>query len=61
MREYKTSGYQHRHYEDIARILGSTEADDAVTAAFLRLFTRDNSRFDSRRFLAAVQKGRETE
>ncbi len=67
-REYKTTGYKRRHYEDVARILGarknlaanlnthaSREAHiDEVAADFIALFLDDNPRFDPARFKARI-------
>ncbi len=56
-RTYKTSGYKHRQYEDIARILGVNWTDDlrGVYSAFVALFEQDNDRFDRDRFDNAIR------
>ncbi len=57
-RTYKTTGYKHRQYEDIARILGGAKTWRLVYDEFVRLFAADNPRFDAERFRRAVEQAR---
>ncbi len=42
-----------RHYKAIAKVLWERRADAETIFAFVRLFERDNSRFDAYRFQRA--------
>ena len=69
-RNYKTSGYKARQYEDIARLLGQAkrilpamalnalEALNALHHEFAVMFARDNDRFDTHRFDSRVEEWR---
>jgi len=62
-RTYKSIGYKKRHYEDFAKILGTSANWADIYDAVVILFCRDNPRFNAERFATAVKdytEGRRT-
>lgn len=56
MRTYKSIGYKKRHYEDLARILGTSTNWADVYDAIVVMFARDNPRFNAQRFADRVKE-----
>jgi len=57
----KRPHFQKRHYEDLARVVGTAYDDgsSSVLDALISLFVHDSPHFDSVRFREAVSRARE--
>ena len=53
--------FTHKHYEEIAKIIGSSNISDADVVLLATFFKSDNPKFDYGRFAHAIAKHRDTQ
>jgi hypothetical protein len=52
--------FTHKHYEEIAKIIGNSNISDADVTLLTGFFKSDNNKFDANRFLNAIAKQRDS-
>ena len=53
--------FTHKHYEEIAKIIGNSNISDADVSLLTGFFKTDNHKFDCGRFLHAIAKQRDSQ
>lgn len=53
--------FTHKHYEEIAKIIGNSNISDADVTLLTSFFKADNHKFDCGRFLHAIAKQRDSQ
>ena len=56
----KFGKFSRKHYEEIAKIIGNSNISDADVTLLTGFFKSDNNKFDSKRFLHAIAKHRDS-
>jgi len=53
--------FTHKHYEEIAKIIGNSNISDADVTLLTGFFKTDNHKFDCGRFMHAIAKQRDSQ
>lgn len=53
--------FTHKHYEEIAKIIGNSNISDEDVTLLTGFFKTDNHKFDCGRFLHAIAKQRDSQ